>query len=134
MSAFDDWLGQLKASGKGPVTLYTCTRGRAFEYPFALAGDWTGATIRGQVRTAPDAAGDPIVTFTTSGPTVLGSFSVFTISLAAGTGVNSTGILPAAATGDGSAEFAFDLLITPDGGDETLLFGGVLPVIGRITA
>lgn len=134
MSSFDDWLAELKAAGKGPVTLRTCTRGREFEYSFALAGDWTGATLRGQVRLEPDAAGDPLVTFTCSTPAVASGYSIFTISLASGVGANSTGILPASPLGDGAAEFAFDLLITPAGGDETILFGGVLPVIGRITA
>lgn len=130
MSAFDDWLQQLAAAGRGPVVFKTCSRGRVFEYLFSLEGDWTGATIASEVRLYPDAGGAALATFNCTGPVVAGGASVFTMALTA----IETAALPAAPTGEGFIELAVDVLITPSGGDEQLLFGGTLPVIGRITA
>lgn len=129
---WDDWLRQLAAARKGPVTLYA-SRGRAFETTITLAADYTGSTLRGQVRAAPDAASN-LASFTVSGPTVAGGQTSFVISLAAGSGANSTGVLPQDSSGEGSISLPFDLLLTPSGENEELLFGGTLVVLGRITA
>ena len=60
---FDEWLRQLTASGKGGFTLPAALRGRKYVYGFQAAADFTGATMRSEVRIAPDAptrlVGDP---------------------------------------------------------------------------
>ena len=132
MATFDPWLAQLAAAGKGPVTLYAF-RGRAFSQTITLSGNWTGATMRGQIRLEPDAA-TSLAAFTVTGPVIVGDATQFTISLAAGSGANSTGVLPADAAGENYIELPFDLLMTPAGGAEDTLFGGVFTLVGRITA
>jgi hypothetical protein len=134
MAQFDDWLRDLAAAGKGGITL-TARRGLAFNLLFTLPGDWTGATLEGQVRTAPDAASS-LSAFTCSTGTYDAGLGLtpFTATLDAGTGVGSTGVLTAAPTGDPHADFVFDLLLTPSGGDKELLFGGVLRLLGKVTA
>lgn len=133
MSAFDTWLRQLTAAGKGGFALPAATRGRKWAFALRLEYNFTGATIRGQVRAAPDAAGAPLVTLVVSGPVYAAPYTTFTISLAAGSGANSTGILPADSDFDGLVELPLDVLLTPAGGDEELLFGALLPVLGRVT-
>lgn len=132
-TTFDPWLRALAAAGKGPVTLRE-ERTRKLEAAFILAGDWTGATLRGAVRLSPDAAGAVLASFAVTGPVVASGVSTFTVSLAAGSGANSTGSLPADGEGGGVARFAYDLLITPLGDDEEVLVGGVLEILGRVTA
>lgn len=130
MASFSDWLGWLKSARKGPVTLYA-SRGRDYVGVITLDADYTDSTMRGEVRLLPDAAGAPLEEFAIGAP-VIGADPVtttFTIALSAG----QVDDLPAANAGDGLAEFAFDLLLTPDGGVEELLFGGTLSVGGRIT-
>lgn len=126
---FDDWLAALGAAGKGPFTLFA-SRGRVWSFALRLAGDWTGATLRGQVRSAPDAGGSAPATFTVSSVSVSGGYSSFILSLTA----TQTGALPAPAAGDGKVDLIYDLLLTPSGGDEELLFGGIFTVYGRATA
>lgn len=131
----ESWLQRLKAAGKGGIRLDAnpATRGRAWSMPVVLPADFTGATMRGQIRLEPDAAGAALAEFAVSGPVVADGTSTFTLSLDAGTGANSTGILPADADADGAEDFPFDILLPPDGGTEELLVGGILPVVGRIT-
>ena len=131
---FDEWVRQLAAARKGPVTFPAASRGRAYATAITLNGDWTGATLRAEARLYPDAGGAPIVTFGVTGPVVASGASTFTLTLAAGSGANSTGAFPADADLDGVEQFAVDVLLTPDGGTEDLLFGGVLPLLGRVTA
>ena len=132
-TTFDPWLRALRDAEKGPVVLTQATRGKAWEHAVAMAGDWSGSTMRGEVRSYPDAEGDPLATFVVSGPVIADGYSTFTLSLAAGNGENSTGNLPADSDADGIERFPFDLLITPSGEEEELLFGGFLPIRGRIT-
>ncbi len=132
-TSFDEWLRQLAAGGKGGFVLSPATRGRVYNFAFRAAADFTGATMRAQVRAAPDAAGSPLATFAVTGPVVSGGFSTFTLTLAAGSGANSTGALPADGSGDGVIHLPVDVLLTPQGGAEELLFGAALPVLGRIT-
>lgn len=127
------WLQSLAAANKGPVTLPTATRKLAYSHVIALTGpDYSGATITGQVRSSPDS--DTILAAFTIG-TLAYSDGVTTvpISLAAGTGSNSTGVLPADSDLDGVEYFPFDFLMTPSGGAAERLFGGLLPVSGHIT-
>ncbi|TYC93055.1 hypothetical protein [Novosphingobium sp. BW1] len=99
----------------------------------SLPGDWTGATMRAEARLYPDAAGDPIATFAVVGPILDGDLSTWTLSLAAGSGADSTGAFPSDADLDGVERFAVDVLLTPSGGSEEILFGGVLPLLGSVT-
>lgn len=128
---WDAWLRELKRARKGGVRLHA-SRGRKHELVINLPGDWTGATLRGEVRASPD-AGSVLATYSVTGPVVGSGRSVFTCSLAAGTGSDSTGVLPPDSDMDGVAEFPVDLLLTPLGGTEELLLGFELSLIGRIT-
>lgn len=127
-TSFDDWLAELRASGNGPVTFHA-RRGVVFGTNLYFPGDLTGATMRGQVRLGPDVAGTPLATFNVSAPAIVGAQSVFNVALAAA----DVTALPAATVGEGSATFAYDLLITLSGGNEELLWGGPFIVTGRIT-
>jgi hypothetical protein len=133
ITQFDEWLRQLAAAQKGPVTFPGASRGRKYVTTVSLPGDWTGATMRAQARLRPDAAGDPIATFAVTGPVVAAGVSTFTLTLTAGAAAGSTGAFPADSDLDGVEQFAVDVLLT-SGGVEELLFGGVLPLLGRITA
>ncbi len=132
MSQFDDWLRALAADGKGPWTLHA-TRGRLFSYKIAMEGDYTGSTMRGQVRMTPDAAGEPLAQMDIGGPDLLDGYTYFTPTVYAGYAFNSTGALPAPPVGEGSVDFVYDILFTPPGGEEGLLFGGLFTVAGRVT-
>lgn len=131
---FDEWLRALARAGKGPAPFPGMSRGRLWKYNIRLPGDWTGATMRAQVRLYPDAPGDPLATCNVFGPFVEADGTVFQLQLAAGVLGNATGSLPADADGDGVTELAIDVLLTPDDGEEDLLIGGVLPLLGRVTA
>lgn len=134
MTPFDGWLSQLAGSGKGGFTLPAASRTRKYTVGVQIPGDFTGATMRAEVRAGPDAGGSALASFTVTGPVVAGGNSTFSLSLAAGSGANSTGVLPADAAGDGTVWLAVDVLLTPSGGTEELLFGAALPLVGRITA
>ncbi|WP_288413869.1 hypothetical protein [uncultured Novosphingobium sp.] len=131
---FDEWLRQLAAAEKGPVPFKNMTRGRLWRQDIYLPGDWSGATMRAQIRLYPDAPGDPLVTCNVFGPDLVGDTTKFQLQLGAGSAGNATGALPADGSGEGVAQFAIDVLLTPAGGVEDLLFGGVVTVLGRVTA
>ena len=128
MTAFDKWLKTLAASGKGSPTLY-CDRGVPFTKHIALQADYTGATVRGEVRLRPDSP-SALGTFTVSALSVVSGVSSFSISLSEAV-VNE---LPEDPTGEGLVDLVSDLLITPSGGSEQRLFGGCFTVIGQVTA
>lgn len=134
-SKWNVWLSELSRASKGGVRLVSARRGSAFSQAITLPGDYSAASFRGEVRANPDASGTALAAFTFTTPTYdagTGKTSV-SFSLAAGSGANSTGALPADGDFDGVEEFPFDILVTPSGGTEELLFGGVLPVVGRVT-
>lgn len=127
------WLQSLAAANKGPVILWPATRKLVYNHVIALTGpDYSGAAFAGQVRSAPDS--DAILAaFSIGTITYSGGKTFVPISLAAGTGSNSTGVLPADSDLDGIEYFPFDFLMTPSGGAAERLFGGLLPVSGHIT-
>lgn len=129
MSQFDKWLRALAVSGKGPATLY-CDRGVPFKKLITVQADFTGATVRGEVRASPDAAGSPLATFTVSPLTVAAGVTTFEISLTE-VAVNA---LPNTSDGSGVTELVFDLLVTLSGGSEQRFFGGVFNIAGQVTA
>jgi hypothetical protein len=137
-TAFDDWLQQLAAAGKGGASLTdsevpTATRGLAFTYPIVMAGDWTGGTIAASIRATPDAA-TALVTLTVSSASYdsVTGYTTWTASLASGTGANSTGALPADTDGDGVETFPISFLFTPSGGTQSLLFGAPFILLGKV--
>jgi len=129
---FKDWLDLLAFAKKGPVYLPVAVRGLAYSQTFSVPGDYTTATVTGQVRSAPD-ADTALVTFTFGTPSFSAGRTTWAYSLAAGSGANSTGALPADDDGDGVQYFPFDFLLTPSGGSAERLFAGLLPVSGHIT-
>ena len=134
-TTFDNWLAACAVAGKGGSRLIlTATRGLAYAVVLDLSGDWTGATMTAYVRQAPDAAGDPLADFTVSGPVVTeidgAPWSAFTLTLAAGTGANSTGGLPADSDGDGIVELPLFITLAASGESAELLVGGIMRVLG----
>lgn len=128
MTQWSDWLGQLAAAGKGPVPISDVVRGRAWQWGVNLDADFTGASLAGDVRAAPDATGDPLATFTVTGPVVEGGVTRFTVSLNAG----ATAALPADGDGNGVEAWPYMLFLTPSGGTEELLIGGLLTMMGNV--
>lgn len=138
MSSFDDWLRALAAAGKGGASVSdtempAATRGLAWSIPIVLPGDWTGAAIVGAIRSTPDAS-TALVDFAMTGPTydAGAGTTTWTAALAAGTGANSTGVLPADTDGDGVTELPISFLFTPSGGAQELLFGAKFTVFGKV--
>ena len=135
-SKWDSWLEQLQRALKGGIRVAPANRGAAWTQLVTMPGNLTTATLRGQVRIAPDNAGTPLAAFSFTSITydAPSDRSSFTASLAAGVGANSTSALPSDTDMDGVEEFPFDILITRSGSPEEVLFGGLLPVIGKVTA
>lgn len=128
---WDDWLRELAAAGKSAGKLACATRGLAWTEIVEIEGDWTGSTAECTVRASPDAP-TALATLTVTGPTPSGDYTVFEISLAAGTGAGSTGILPADDDETGEESFPIMFRLTPLGGVQETLWGGRLPVVGFV--
>lgn len=137
-TAFDDWLRQLAAAGKGGSALSLtdippATRGNAWSMPVRFAGDWSSAAITGTIRAAPDASSALATLSFTSGTFDSGTgYTTWTASLASGTGANSTGILPADTDGDGVEVFPMAVYLTPSGGTAELLWAGLFTLLGKV--
>lgn len=125
---FDIWLRELGAAGKLVKRGIRIDRGVPFAWSFALAGDWTSATIKSALRLNPD-AGEPIEEFSCSNDGMIDEATVFTIALTA----DETGALPFDGTGEAVTRMAWDILFTPPGGDELRLLGGAASVVGEVT-
>ncbi len=137
-TAFDDWLQQLAAAGKGGSLLAddeipTATRGEVFTYPIVLPGNWAGGTIEASIRATPDAA-SALATLSISSASYdsVTGMTTWTASLASGTGTNSTGSLPADADGNGFEAFPISFFFTPSGGTRQLLFGAPFILLGKV--
>lgn len=128
-TTFEPWLDHMDRAGKGGRALVQRgERGRTVRIVVNLDGDWTGATLRGEVRISPDAIGDPIAPIIFSPPVVVGGVSTFVGTIASAT------VFPAPAPGEEVAAFPFDLLFKPAGEEEALLIGSALEIAGRVTA
>jgi hypothetical protein len=128
---FATWLKRLGQMKKGPFLPNGASRGRPWSADLVIPGDWSTATFRGEIRSQPD-AGSVLASFAFTTPVFSGGQTTLTMSLASGTGANSTGSLPSDNDFDGVEYFPFDVLAN-FGGTEDLFFGGLLPVAGRIT-
>lgn len=137
-TTFDPWLQELAAAGKGGALLTDkdlphATRGLGWQLPIVLSGDWSTAALAGAIRAAPDAP-TALATLAITGGTYSSgtNTTMWTASLASGTGANSTGTLPADTDGSGVETFPIAVLITPLGSIQQLLFGGAFTVVGRV--
>lgn len=134
---FDTWLAELASAGKGGSDLTDsdippATRGLAWSMPIVFAGNWTSATITGTISASPDAA-SPLATlsFDTASYDSGLQETTWNASLASGTGSNSTGSLPADTDGDGVERFPLAVYLTPSGGTQMMLFGGLFTLLGK---
>ena len=123
-TTFDPWLQACLSAGQGgPDFLWPHTRGTPFNCTLQLEGDWTGATMAGQLRVAPDAAGDPVASFTVSPANVVTiddeTFTEFAFSLSSGT------TYPADNNGDALVQLSLTVWLTPSGDTEGFFAGGV---------
>lgn len=132
---FDTWLQTLAAGGKGgsAISLKLATRGLKWEEDIELAGNWSTATLEGSISAAPDAP-SPLATVSVASPVYDATDDVTTwvVSLAAGTGSNSTGVLPSDTDGDGIEYLPVAFYLTPSGGSKELLFGAAYPLTGKV--
>lgn len=124
----DEWLAGLSAARKGPVTYYA-HRNADFQSTITLNAEYASSTLRGEVRAYPDAASS-LGSFTASSATVASGTTTFTISIPKAT----IAAMPAPAPGDGEITFVYDLLLTPSGGTEDVLFAGEFKVLGKVAA
>lgn len=131
-SQWDAWKATLAAQNKGPHDLAPATRGQYYEVAIAYPGDVTTATLTGSVRSSPD-SGTALSVFTIGTPAFADGVTTWIVSLAAGTGAGSTGVLPADTDGNGVEYFLYDFLLQLSGESAERLFGGLLPVSGHIT-
>ena len=134
-TSFDTWLQALAAGGKGGagIKLKTATRGLKWEDDIEIAGNWSTATLEGSISASPDAA-SALATVTIGSPSYDSDddVTVWTVSLAAGTGSDSTGILPSDTDGDGVEYLPIAFYLTPSGGSKELLFGAAFPLTGKV--
>jgi hypothetical protein len=134
-TTFEDWLRQLAAAGKGPAPIDDMVRGKPWQAGINLPGDWTGATLTGQIRVSPDASGAVLASFTvgaltydpTGGTSGIGE-TRWSISL---TGTQ-TAALPTDTDGNGVETFAYMMFLTPSGGTQELLWGGAVNLMGLV--
>lgn len=130
MTTFEDWLRRLAVAELLVENVPPAFRAIKWEQPVEIEGNYTGAALEGSVSLAPNST--PLAVFSFTGPVVAGGFSTWTASLAAGTGANSTGKLwTDAGDGDGNGliELAMMLRLTPSGGSQDVLLGGVFTVM-----
>lgn len=132
---FDTWLQTLAAGGKGgsAISLKLATRGLKWEEDIELSGNWASAALEGSISASPDAA-SALATVSIGSPVYDSGDDVTTwaVSLASGTGTNSTGVLPSDTDGDGVEYLPIAFYLTPSGGTKELLFGGALPLTGKV--
>lgn len=133
-TTFDTWLATLAAGGKGgsAISMPLATRGLKWETDVEISGNWSTATLEGSVSSAPDAA-SPLVTMTVGSATysAVDDTTTWTVSLASGTGANSTGILPTDTDGDGVEYLPCAFYLTLSGGSKEMLFGAAFPLTGK---
>jgi len=127
-STFEAWLRQLAAARQGPVAMQI-DRGVAFRTRLVVGAPLSGAVLAGSLRLAPDAGGAVLASFTCGAAEIDGDYTGFAVTL---TSVQ-TAALPADTDGDALVELAFDFLLTPSGGTQKRLFGGVATVAGKVT-
>ena len=128
-TTFNEWLNQLGRAGKGPLSLPPAIRGEAWSCPVELEGDWTGSSLTGAVRIAPDAP-SVVVNFTISGPVFDNDVTSFILSLD-GNQTDSP-VIPSDVDADGVTQLPFLLRLTPSGGIEEPLLGGSFTVLGNV--
>ena len=134
MSTFDGWLRALARAGKGPDTIDDIRRGSAWRQSLEIEGDYRDATVRGEIRSAPGAAGDPLASFNVDPPVFdpadgADGVTRFELSLAS----SVTALLPEAGDGSGQTTLYYDLLLTESDGSEELLWGGPAIIFDGVT-
>lgn len=126
---FPEWLASL---GGLRGDLPPAVRGLRMEHTLTYPGNVTTATLQGAVKASPDATSE-LAVFTIGTPSHSAGVTTWTFSLAAGSGSNSTGGLPADSNGDGVETFIYDLLLTLSGGSAQRIAAGLLPISGFVT-
>lgn len=127
---FPEWLGRLAKAEKGPVSLPDAVRDQAYSHLVKVQGNWSTATLTGEVRSAPD-ADTALLAFTIGTPTFDGSHTSWSISLSEGWATSAG--FPADDSLTGVQYFPYDFLLKPQGGNAERLIGGLFPVSGHIT-
>ena len=125
------WLGSL---GTRLANLPPATRGLAMSHTLSYPGNVTTATLAGSVKASPDSPTElAVFTIGAAAYDAGTNKTTWAFSLAAGSGANSTGALPADSDNDGLEFFPYDLLLTLSGQPTERIAGGLLPISGYIT-
>lgn len=129
---YQTWLDALALGRQGGIIFPMATRQLIWEHSLRIEdADYSGSTFAAQVRAYPD-SGTILATVTIGTVAYTGGNTVVPMTLAAGTGANSTGVLPADSDQDGVEYFPIDVLITTSGVTRRLI-AGLLPVTGYVT-
>lgn len=131
MSNFNAWLRELRAAGKGGdrYPQLMIDRSLPFGKLIGLAADLSDHAFACSLRLEPDASGAVAAEFTVTVYPFTDGMTYVLLQLTDG----QTAALPVDADFDGVQDMAFDVLITPPGDAQTRLFGGIIPVTGKVT-
>ena len=131
-SQWDEWLAVLDSEGKlaPKSSIPFAMRGYGWGMQIALVGDFSGYTLVGRVKIAPDAPTD-LAVMTAFGPVPFEGTTLWELSLP-GSGQNSTANLPVNTNGDAVDKFLFLLVLVPPGGEPYPLLGGELTLMGAL--
>ena len=129
---FPEWIAQLGRDGLlfTPPAIRRGVR-RTFsillaEHPYL--GDWTDGVFECQIRSAPDAAGDPLAAFTVTVGTPSDSITQVQFDLEP----EDQADLPPD-DGEGVIRLPIDVVYTPTGESGELVGGGMIAVLGAVT-
>lgn len=130
-SQFASWLAQLARDGRFGLELPGISRGRQWAATLSLAehptlGDYTSGVFAMVARAAPDAAGDPLATFTCTTGTPASNITPVSLGLAA----SAQGDIPPGGD-DGLVELYWEITYTL-GGVAYPIAGGNIFVAGAI--
>lgn len=133
-TTFDTWLQTLAASNRGgaSVSLPIATRGLKWDIDFEYDGSWATATLEGSISASPDGTALAAITVGAAVYNADDDTTTWPVSLAAGSGSNSTGVLPSDTDGDGVEFLPIAFYITPSGGSKELVFGAAFPLTGKV--
>lgn len=127
-TAQNDYPARVRAAGAAYYPL-TALNQREYVLEFVFEGvDYTGAAFRGQIRSRPDAGGEPLAEFTCAAELDSGN-TVLTATIAKADII----ALPAPAEPGTASLLYYDITIEPDGGVEETIFAGEFYRAGSIT-
>lgn len=131
-TTFDTWLREIEAAKKLATDIKSAVRGEPWQMVIRFQGNWASGTLQGTISSAPDGSTLATVSISSGSFDAGTGFTTWTVSLAGGSGSNSTGGLPVDFDGNGVEAFPIAFYLTPSGGTRELLMGGAFIVLGKV--